>query len=249
MYDPKDDVKAIIAIADCGKAFADCGTTTIEASAKFGSFLSKVFGVTIEDAAGILGDQLKYLRWKRQNRLVDKVNEYLEKKGSTTLRPISPKFAIPFILNASMEEDDDLQDIWCRLIANALDSKFKSEIRFAYIDIIKNLNSLDAKVLKFAYDEVSRKIIVPYDEPIKIYMTKMIVDLKNINKYLDVSEEELTISYNNLIRVQCLKLAISLNSLLVEEGESMPLMLSDPMHVTLTPLGIAFIEACMKEKE
>ena len=125
--------------------------------------------------------------------------------------------------------------------------KFKSEIRFAYVNVIKIL-IVRCKVLKFAYDEISRKIIIPYDEPIKIYI-KMIVDLKNINKYLDVSEEELTISYNNLIRVQCLKLAISLNSLLVEEGESMPLMLSDPMHVTLTPLGIAFIEACMKEKE
>ena len=248
MYDPEDSEKAIIAIADCGKAFADCGTTAIEASVKFGSFLAKVFGVPIEDAVGIVGDQLKCLRWKRQNRLVDKVNEYLEKKGITILRPISQKFAIPFILNASLEEDDDLQDIWCRLIANALDSKFKSEIRFAYIDIIKNLNSLDAKVLKFAYDEVSGKISVPHDEPIKIYMTKMIVDLKNINKYLDVSEEELTISYNNLIRVQCLKLVSSLNPLLIEEGERMPLMLSDPMHVTLTPLGIAFIEACMKEK-
>ena len=176
----------------------------------------------------------------------DQVNKDLLERNCKTVRPIPPKLEIPLIINASLEEDDDLQDIWCKLIANALDSNFNSEIRFAYVDIIKNLTSLDAKVLKFVYDKVSRIISISQNEPIKIYMAKVIVDLKDINKYMNVSEEELTISYNNLIRVQCLELVSSLSPIYVKEGEKMPLMVNDPMHVTITPLGLAFVEACMK---
>ena len=127
-----------------------------------------------------------------------------------------------------------------------MDSNFNLEIRFAYIDIIKNLTSLDAQVLKFVYDKVSRIISVPQDQPFKVYMAKVIVDLKDINKYMNVSEEELTISYNNLIRVQRLKLDSSQSPIHIKEGETMPLMLNDPMHVIITPLGLAFVEACMK---
>ena len=201
----------------------------------------------------VIGDYLKYLRigrnFEHEKRMLNKITENIQKRNLIEMRYVPPKFTYPLIINAVLEEDDYLQDIWCQLITNALDSDFNLEIRFAYIDILKSLTSLDAKVLRFAYDEVSRKISLPHDKPINIYKAKMIVDLKKINKCLDVSEEELTISYNNLIRVQCLKLVSSLNPLYVKEGERMSLMLGDPMHVTLTPLGIAFIEACMEEKE
>lgn len=245
MYDPKDDVKAIIAIADCGKAFADCGTTTIEASAKFGSFLAKVFGVTIEDAAGIVGDQLKYLRWKRQNRLVDKVNEYLEKKGSTTLRPISPKFAIPFILNASLEEDDYLQDIWCQLITNALDSDFNLEIRFVYIDIIKNLTPLDAKVLEFVYNQASRRVDMTVDNYRYLCMSKVILEFHTIYNYMNVPEKELLISFENLMRVQCLR-DPRLENEIHFENRKLDFLIYGRIQVALTLLGAAFVEVCMK---
>lgn len=236
--------------ANATSEVAKLGRASIEATEKLGGFL-QVFGTPVEDAVGLLiGDKLVYLRfeknWKRYLRMIDQVNKDLLERNCQTVRPIPPKLEIPLIINASLEEDDDLQDIWCKLIANALDSNFNLEIRFAYIDIIKNLTSLDAKVLKFVYNEILRMNCIPQNEPVKIYMAKVIVDLKNIKKYLNVSEEELTISYNNLIRVQCLKLVSSLNPLFVKEGERMPLMVSDPMHVIITPLGIAFIEACMK---
>jgi len=241
-------------IEECAKAaseFAKLGSTSLEATGKLGGYLAKHFGEIFTNAIGLMiGDKILYLRseknWDHHLRMLDKVNKDLLERGCKTIKLIPPKLEIPLVINASLEDDDNLQDIWCRLIANALDSNFNLEIRFAYIDIIKNLTSLDAKVLKFAYDEVSRKLGISQKEPAKVYMAKMIVDLKDINKYMDVSEEELTISYNNLIRVQCLKLVSSLSPIYVEEGEKMPSMLNDPMHVIITPLGLAFIEACMK---
>ena len=34
--------------------------------------------------------------------------------------------------NASLEEDDKLQDLWNKLIANAMDPNFTDEIRYSY---------------------------------------------------------------------------------------------------------------------
>src|SRR5664280_3144797 len=97
---------------------AKLGTTSVEAITKIGSFLSRVFGMPTENAVGIVGDKIEYTRWERQNRLIDKVNEEQAKRGLTQLRAVPPKFAIPIIINASIEEDDDLQDMWCKLLTN-----------------------------------------------------------------------------------------------------------------------------------
>src|SRR5665647_4765 len=138
--------KAVVSVAESYK-------TTVGLAEKTGGFLSRVFGTTIENGVGIIGDKLEYTRWERQNRIIEKVNEYQKEKNFTQYRPIAPKFAIPMIVNASLEEDNELQDIWCKLITNSLDPNFDVEIRFAFIDIIKNLTSLDAKILEFIHDD------------------------------------------------------------------------------------------------
>ncbi len=131
---------------------AELGIVTVESLTKFASFVGIICGMAPENAVGILGDQIEYTRWERQNRLVDKVNENQTKKGLTKFRAVPPKFAIPIIFNASIEEDNDLQDMWCKLLTNCSDPTFRVEIRYAFIEIIKNLTPFDAKLLAYIYN-------------------------------------------------------------------------------------------------
>ena len=143
-------------------ALANLGDTSVKAAEKSGPFLSKVFGTSIESAVGIIGDKLEYLKWERQTRMIDRINKYHKERNLTEVRPIPPKFAIPLIVNATLEEENDLQDIWCKLIANALDPNFDSEIRYAFIYIIKSLTSLDAMILELFYLDAIETVRVPY---------------------------------------------------------------------------------------
>lgn len=179
---------------------AKLGTTVVEATEKMGGFLSHILNEPITEAVGIFGDKLKFMRWKRKLRIVDEVNRILDERGVESTRPIPPKLAIPILEQASLEENDELQDIWCRLIANSLDPNFLLEIRYAFIDIIKNLTPLDAKVLKYVYEstieinklnQTARFIAYP-------------IDFYQIVEHTRASYTETELSLNNLQRVQCL---------------------------------------------
>lgn len=235
------------AIAEAAKF----GTTSIEATEKMFGFLSKILGTPIEDAVGIVGDKLQYIRWQRQNRMVDGVNKILKERGLSKTKAIPPKFAIPMLEQASLEEDDDLQDIWCRLITNSLDPNFKSEIRYAFIDIIKNLTSLDAKILKYVYDSALSNIN-PYFSlsPSNSFTIYGIIKRFKFSSYsfksiTTASQYEIETSLDNLLRVRCLQNNFLKDSIEEASKSLDPSPTSDTF--SLTQFGIVFVEACLKK--
>lgn len=249
MDDITESAKAIAEVAKLGK-------TAIDVSAEFGHCLSNVLGTPVEDVYGIVGDQIHFIQWKNQVRMVEVINKYHEEKGFPPVRPIPPKFAIPMILNAGFEEDNDLQDIWCRLISNSMDSNFNSEIRYAYIDIIKNLTSLDAKILKYIFEKAMEKSYVAgmvFDEEHDFighkmhFNRKLLVrynpDLAEIRRHIEISDEQFDIALYNLIRLQCIR-NVTVEKSMHYPGEPNGSYLIE--DVILTPLGIAFIEACLQ---
>lgn len=217
------------------------GIQSLKTSEKMGEFLARVFGTSSENAVGIIGDKLEFLRWERQVRMIDKVNEYQNKRGLMRLKPIPPKFAISMITNASLEEDNDLQDLWCKLITNKLDPNFHSQIRYAFIEILKSLTYLDAKILKYCYEISSNNVG-------REYLTDYVISIDEIEKYIGVDlREEIRISLYNLKRVQCLSDTIMYDTV---KNLATALKSSNPEytineHYVITPLGMVFIEACI----
>jgi hypothetical protein len=54
-------------------------------------------------------------------------------------RPLPPNFVLPLLTAAVVEEDDELQDTWARLLANAGDAATEMELRTAYVEILKGM--------------------------------------------------------------------------------------------------------------
>jgi abortive infection alpha-like protein len=124
----------------------------IDAGRELGGFLSKYVGGSLEQAMGIVEDKLKYLRWERQIRLIERADQFLAKKGlPRPSRKVPLQVAIPLIQGGSLEEDNWLQDRWAALLVNAADASSHVEVRRAFISILEDLTPLDALLLEKIY--------------------------------------------------------------------------------------------------
>jgi hypothetical protein len=133
------------------KAVQEVAKTTgkfAEITEKVGGFVSKVIGGASNQVGGILEDWTRYYRYKNLLSIADKVERIHAKRkilGKTI--PIPPRVAIPMLESASLEDDDALQEVWARLIANSTDPNFKTGLHPGYIEVIKQLSPDDGTIL------------------------------------------------------------------------------------------------------
>jgi hypothetical protein len=141
----EEEAKALQEIAKA----TNQGIRTLE---KAGVFLSKFIGGPLEEASGILEDRLKYYRWERKVRLLERAKDFLKERGiNSPTSHVTLKIAIPLLEAGSIEEDNNIQDIYAKILANAADADFKLTIKRTYIDILQNLSSLEIDILKKLY--------------------------------------------------------------------------------------------------
>ena len=116
-------------------------------------------GVITEQQAKIFG------------RVTGRVQELLDAAGvqPDEIRPCPLMLGALWTERASLEGNPTLQELWARLMANALDPNFREEIRIAFVSIILELSPLDALILRVLHDmeckkkEMRRKrFAVPY---------------------------------------------------------------------------------------
>jgi hypothetical protein len=86
------------------------------------------------------------------------VQRKLDEAGITNIeqrQELSMKFGISWIDHASVEDNEDLQELWANLLANALSSTQDQDdvTHLRHITIIKELRHLDLKILKILHDE------------------------------------------------------------------------------------------------
>jgi hypothetical protein len=138
------DPETIGKVADATKAMAETGGKAIDASASFG----RVIKGPIEDLIGIVQDRVKFVRWERQLALIDKAETIMKARSlSNPTRELPLNFAVPLLTAAVLEEDDELQRTWARLLVNAGDAATEMELRTAYVEILRGMSALDVKVL------------------------------------------------------------------------------------------------------
>ena len=168
----------------------------IDASEKLGSFLKMVCGDAIIELGGTITDWAKFFRYKNLLHIKDKVED-IHKKRKTEGKaiPIPPRYAIPLVEKASMEDNETIQDMWAGLIANATDPDMRLNLNKIFINIISSLEPLDAKILMYlpSHQELSNT----ENSEFKGFNIKKIVE------EMGVSSDEVIISIQNLYRMGC----------------------------------------------
>ena len=226
---------------------------------RLGQFFSLVMSESIDATCGMIADTLKYKRWERQIKLVEKSEALIRKKNLTSKTiPIPPKLALPILQHASLENDDFLHDLYAKLLVTAIDPEIQTR-RTAYADIISQLEPLDVRILQEMHLEYEGVVSSISKRPwfSKLYTDKQKTYPPNrakisgisLIKSLGVSESEYWTSIDNLKR-------LGLASSYVEEGsidfettdgfQSSDVITSHGGYndLCITSLGISFVKIC-----
>lgn len=222
------------------------------------AFFQRILG-PFADASEFLGDKVRFYRWKTA-KTITRAKEIAEETGIEP-REIPLKFLVPFLEKCSLEEpDSDLAEIWARLLANA--SHDAKALNTAFVDVLSQLSSFEAKVLKGFWLEqkeieffdlavwasihgtvrdidgrdMAREMVLEGGKPSAIYFE---IGSPNKNKAISGDNEDEIIALTNLE-------ILNLIRLFSEYNHSLGLYRSVKIEASLTPLGFAFLNACEK---
>ena len=227
-------------IAKAIQESAKLGEKGLDIADKAGSFFAKVFKEPINEITGIITDKLRFIRWRRIVQMADDVNKILEEKKIEDTRAVPPKIALPIFEESSLEDDPTLQYLWNNLLANAMNPDFNDEIRYGFTEMIKNITGIEALILREFYNILEKENrLTPLSEIYNYSLKK-----EQLIDGLKMLPDQYALSANNLMRMQLLSPAV------LKGGAKLgpePLTIFKGIDaVTLTPLAVKFVEACMK---
>jgi hypothetical protein len=244
----QESAKAITAVAKTSES-------AIKATEKLGGFVSRIIKEPLDSSIGILTDKLKYMRWQRQIRFAEKCMAIIEERNvESEIRFLPPKFVLPVIENASYEDVDDLQDLWANLLTTALDPDRKMP-RTAFIDILKQLEPIDALVLNSFYHLLLERRGQRYERYGRksSYHDSLInysISVRFLGHRLQVDSDELKTSVDNLIRLRLISSYIEEDTIETEvsgEADSRDITYNHGYNeVCITYLGLEFTKACLE---
>lgn len=234
--------ETIISASEATKEVAIAAQGAIRVVEKSGGFMAKVLGDAPENLFGIMSDKILLWRWERQLRLIDTVEEIIKQReieGKT--RPVPPKFAFPVLEQASLESDNDLQNLWANLLANAMTPELDMP-KTSYIEILKQLDPIDIRVLNLIYKSYIKSVrqgtLKTTDSPAMLGFSGE--DIMNFNGLIR-SEYEAVI--DNLLRVRCVTF-LRLSGSDITIGGTPIITDKGYESICLTSLGKNFVSAC-----
>jgi len=227
-------------IAKAIQETAKLGEKGLETAEKAGSFIAKVFKEPIAEVSGLISDKLRFVRWKRMVQMSDEVIQILQNRGVTETKAVPPKLALPIFEDSSLEEDPNIQSLWNNLLANAMDPKFNDDIRYGFIEMIKNITGIEAQLLNNFYQILKNEgNLTPVEDLYKYSLKK-----EQLTKMLSISTEQYALAANNLMRMQLIGPAILTGG--ISMGSEPVTIYKGIDAITLTPLGLKFVEACIQ---
>lgn len=109
-------------------------------------------GLSAADATEIAFAMFReYYPQLRQDALTEVhtiVENELRKISATDIQPPSAKIAVPLLQNASITEEPELREMYGKLLSGDMNKRKKSSIHPAYIEIINQMSSDDAKLFR-----------------------------------------------------------------------------------------------------
>jgi hypothetical protein len=180
-----------------------------------GEFIGKIVGPPAEQLSGLLTDQIKFWRAKNLARIAAKYDDLAKSKAlhPDAIKHLPFGVAVRVLEPASMEDDEEISELWAKLIFNATSPNSTLEIKKVYIDTLKSLSAVDAAILNLMWklhtappeflEPLTRN---PERQP---YMDALASEFETIeNKF---SYKHLNVAIQNLLRLRLIAVALYLD--------------------------------------
>ena len=203
--------------------------TTLGVLKSVGPFVTKILGPAADEIGEIGRDYVKGLRAKNAGRTVTDASTLLDATGREA-QAVPLKVLDPLLNAASMEEEAPLAEKWAALLANAADPAQQAPVQPAFVEVLRQLTSTDARVVSQLYEAAKHS---SGNEKMHTVFTAGIMsglDLK-------LTQDEQRLSMDNLIRLQLCKPVATHGGYSSESFEM-------PSAVLMTTFGLRFIQSC-----
>jgi len=139
------------------KTKIDVSSTAVEKGIDIAKgFVDKLVLPSIEELGLLVKDQISYWRFSNQVKILNKA-KFICEKNNISVKSIPPKLLCPYLDNASLEDDDDLQDKWATLLVNMVDSKQNIQNHvFPYI--LSQLSKNEFNLLESVLTEKKKRV-------------------------------------------------------------------------------------------
>jgi len=118
-----------------------------------GRYLRSVFADLPADLVGIGGGTwLHEIHIRLRDALRRRTEQILRERDVRDVIELSPNMAVALIAGAQEEGREELLELWARLLANAMDPNLNS-VRHSFIASVKNMDPVDAVVLRYIHQE------------------------------------------------------------------------------------------------
>lgn len=198
------------------------------------NFLNLLVPDFVKQLGGILGDQVRYWRFKNACKIANKAKDLIT-ESRLNVGKVPLKILSPLLENASLEEDEVLQDKWAKMLANAATSKIS--IKPVYVEILKELSPLEVKILDVIFNEISK--IADYKQRKTVQFSK-----QKVQQVFKLSEEEIDLIIENLYRLNLLQAPQGHGVALGTGSGSYGFVLRTTDIFESTTLGFNFVLAC-----
>lgn len=193
-------------------------------------FFSGVVPDFIKDGVGILSDQVKLWRWSNQINIITKAQRKIEESGLDK-KQIPLKVLVPIIQNSSLEQDENMQDKWANMLANAATGNV--EISPNYAAILNELSPIEVSILDKIYQEVNKESDYQKRKSFQF-------DASKLQSILSITEEKMDLIVENLFRLNVLQSPAGQGVML----GNFPFALKTTKVFEFTTLGYEFVKAC-----
>lgn len=233
-----------------------------------------LFGSAFHEAGEIIADQVRLRKFKNQIKILEKAKEFLS--GKTDFQKVNLKVLAPLIEFSSYEEDENLQEMWAKLIKNILSKPFPIILQQDAISVLNKISNDEARILNYVYDNVKQKRIDRAKKDARMPTLDLFfnsennnnnrknpkdykidwfsVSLKSISTVLKIDEEDLETLISNLVALGTLKYETEIEVTNAEKSSEDPddkeldieLDVTDYNYIKITKLGYVFVELCEK---
>lgn len=151
----KDKALDVLGIKPVSKTINTAVSKSIEGVE---AFLKMVCAPALDEVGLMMKDQVRNWRLKNILTIMEKAKGKIHFENDKLQIKAHPRVALSIIENASLIDNDEVQELWAGLFASSCTENGQDDQNLIFVNLLKQLTVPQAKILKFGVEN-SRKIL------------------------------------------------------------------------------------------